>query len=344
MTPRKASGYIRLTPAPERSLAALIGRRRRGQEGVVMRRTWLRAIAAVLAACGLLSPAPVGAIVGGEEAEDHEWPWAVLVGDHVSGASQLTAASPISRCGGALIASTWVLTAAHCVSRHPSVIVRPPATLVLRLRPTHADDPESGERLVPRRIVVHPRYFWPDARFDVALVEVGEGSRRRLPIEVAGDDEEQLWAPGTSAWHVGWGVDDPTGSTMSDRLREVEVPIWSDAACAEANRRTRDANPRFIRVFDPATMVCAGADGKDGCSGDSGSPLMVRAPAGEWRVVGTNSWGGPNCGDRDHPGVYGRVAGDLLRDFIRQHAPKAVAGKSRRSRSGARQHARSVAR
>merc|ERR1711990_386659 len=56
------------------------------------------------ATCGIEGPARAGRIVGGHEAEEHEWPWqvALFIDDAWF-------------CGGSLISENYVLTAAHCV-------------------------------------------------------------------------------------------------------------------------------------------------------------------------------------------------------------------------------------
>merc|ERR1712212_1217638 len=56
------------------------------------------------ATCGVEGPPAAGRIVGGHEAEEHQWPWqvALFIDDAWF-------------CGGSLINENYVLTAAHCV-------------------------------------------------------------------------------------------------------------------------------------------------------------------------------------------------------------------------------------
>lgn len=65
-------------------------------------------------ACGLPSVKPNLAntrIINGYQATPHSWPWAISLGYIGSKGSAKHV------CGGALISSTFVLTAAHCVEQ-----------------------------------------------------------------------------------------------------------------------------------------------------------------------------------------------------------------------------------
>uniref|UniRef100_H9GHJ5 Peptidase S1 domain-containing protein n=1 Tax=Anolis carolinensis TaxID=28377 RepID=H9GHJ5_ANOCA len=59
--------------------------------------------------CGKPAYLPnVSRVVGGDDAKPHSWPWQVSLQYDKNGVWAHT-------CGGTLIESNWVLTAAHCI-------------------------------------------------------------------------------------------------------------------------------------------------------------------------------------------------------------------------------------
>ncbi len=58
-------------------------------------------------ACGLSNRSSQDRIVGGTEAQPHEFPWQAWL--------LLTSGNSQFACGGSLISNQWILTAAHCV-------------------------------------------------------------------------------------------------------------------------------------------------------------------------------------------------------------------------------------
>lgn len=106
------------------------------------------------AACGCASrPATVSKIIGGELAAANTWPWAVSLYYHNN-----------FRCGAAIIAESWVLTAAHCVE-----------DLNLTALSVSAGSQEIYDFKQYRRVVsykIHPNYNPDTVENDIALLNI----------------------------------------------------------------------------------------------------------------------------------------------------------------------------
>ena len=83
------------------------------------------------------------------------------------------------------------------------------------------------------------------------------------PLEVVTMPEQgQDWEAGSNARVSGWGTLSSGGSSP-DTLQAVNVPVVSDADCADS----------YGSDMDGPTMICAGEEGLDSCQGDSGGPM-----------------------------------------------------------------------
>ena len=270
-----------------------------------MRRSLLLALLAVLCTA---SPASAIPIVGGQET-DEKWPWMVYLNQ---GRQEIELDSS-NYCGGSLIAPTWVMTAAHCITDE---VIDPLVTTVVIGR--HSQTNDTGERIQARRIVVHEEYA-DNGTPDIALVELERAPEAAItPIQIAAPGEEALYTPGTMATILGWGHQEDGGSP-SDVLKEAQVPIVSDEQCGAAY-----SDPSW--GWTPGDMICAGfpEGGTDTCQGDSGGPLIVPVPGGGWRQVGVTSFG-EGCAKAGWPGVYTEAAGARIREWVRTLVPGAIA-------------------
>jgi secreted trypsin-like serine protease len=260
----------------------------------------LAAFAAVVAATLVLA-APSSAVVGGKDAAPGAYP---AVAEITFGSSFL--------CTGTLIAPKWVLTAGHCSSITGAAVASPaawpPQLIDVRIGSV---TPGAGERVPVRRVIVNPNYLL-NMGYDIALLELSTASTK-APARVVGAAGSALWAPGTMETIVGFGTTSE-GGDLPDTLQEAQVPITTDAYCANA-----------YSDFDATSMVCAGfpQGGVDTCQGDSGGPMFGRDAAGTLKVVGATSWG-EGCARPGKPGVYARVGDTVLREWIRSQAPDGV--------------------
>ncbi|CAA9510341.1 MAG: hypothetical protein AVDCRST_MAG12-3183 [uncultured Rubrobacteraceae bacterium] len=123
------------------------------------------------------------------------------------------------------------------------------------------------------------------------------------PIKLATARQDGLEKPGRRLTVAGWGTTSEGGST-SDRMREVSVPVVSDA---------RAQSVYGPRSYFPRLMIAAGAGGIDSCQGDSGGPLFK--PSTPRAQVGIVSFGA-GCARAGFPGVYTEVNHSGIRSFI----------------------------
>jgi len=230
-------------------------------------------------------------IVGGVEVNPpFKYPWIASL--------QYSGTSNGHFCGGTLINSSWILTAAHC-----STGLNPRSVTVNLHRHdlTRSATSEQGISVGVSQIIIHPNYRAVTSDADVALWKLATPVNTLTPIVL--DSRAQYDYAPNPVTVAGWGDLRQGAGRGSPTLQEVTVPIVSTTTC----------NVNYPRSITD-NMVCAGlpSGGKDSCQGDSGGPLWATNP-GYPVLVGVVSWG-EGCAQPNKPGVYARVS--ALIDFI----------------------------
>ncbi|XP_034388451.1 transmembrane protease serine 6 [Cyclopterus lumpus] len=237
--------------------------------------------------CGLRQLS--GRIVGGTNSTEGEWPWQASLqvrGTHI--------------CGGVLISSQWVVSAAHCF--YDDRLYSPSLWTVYLGKLLLSPGSPTEEVARVQRIHLHQYYDDESHDYDLALLKLERPAAARpacLPPPT-----HQL-EPGLLCWVTGWGSLREGGSA-SNVLQKVDVRLVSEEACVRT----------YGHLVTPR-MLCAGyrSGDKDACQGDSGGPLVCQEPSGRWFLAGVVSWG-RGCGRPDYYGVYTRVT--RLTDWIQQ--------------------------
>lgn len=226
-------------------------------------------------------------IVGGREAAPGAWPWQVALIDH-----KYEQAYDGFFCGGTLIASEWVLTAAHCVAGSP------PSSVDVLVGTQRLSD--NRLRVRAERIITNGSYSPNSLDGDVALIHLAQAVTPTLStlFTPASDGSETDYLRGTV---TGWGDMDPTSyyGVFPDALQEVALPLIGSERCAE--------------IWDlpiDETLICAGYPlmNKSACYGDSGGPLMVQREDGQWLQIAIVLGVEYGCTGGSRPNVYTRVA------------------------------------
>ena len=250
-------------------------------------RTLVRTLAVTASAVALAlgSSGSAGAIVNGSAAAEGAYPFMASLQDGTG----------FAFCGGSVIASSWVLTAAHCVPDGDA------SDLYVVTGRTDLSDTSKGQRIKVDAVHVNPQYA--DSAHDSALLHLSVPTTAPA-ITLAGAADDALEAAGTPVTVTGWGDQTNTmGLTATNQLRTVDLQVVSDSECAQTNFG-----------LDAPTAVCAAALLKDSCQGDSGGPLFATV-AGRRIQIGIVSYG-TGCGLPKFPGVYSEVNNSQIRGWI----------------------------
>ncbi|KAJ7320600.1 hypothetical protein JRQ81_020111 [Phrynocephalus forsythii] len=233
-------------------------------------------------------------IVGGNASLPQQWPWQASLqfqGYHL--------------CGGSIITSWWILTAAHCVydlylpnawSVHVGFVIL---------------EENAVNPYVVDKIIYHNNYKPKTMKNDIALIKLANPLALNGLVEpICLPNFGEHFPEGKMCWISGWGANLTfvlkPGDT-SETMNYAGVPLISNKVC---NHR------EVYGGIVAASMLCAGylKGGIDTCQGDSGGPLVCE-DLNTWKLVGTTSFG-MGCAEENKPGVYSRITSFL--DWIHE--------------------------
>uniref|UniRef100_F6X4X5 Urokinase-type plasminogen activator n=1 Tax=Monodelphis domestica TaxID=13616 RepID=F6X4X5_MONDO len=246
--------------------------------------------------CGYKSMTPRFKIVGGNTTPIENQPWfAAIYRNHLGGSSSFT-------CGGTLISSCWVVSAAHCFPK-----IKRGENYVLYLGQSMRKSQTGGDsQFEVEQIILHENFSTGAIAYhnDIALLKIrsktgqcAEPSRvvQTICLPKAYEDVPS----GSDCEVTGFGLENQNDYLYPEYLKMAVVNPISHKQCARPDYYGTEVTPKMLCAAHPEWK-------SDACQGDSGGPLVC--PIDDRMVlVGVVSWG-IDCAAENKPGVYTRVS------------------------------------
>ncbi|XP_063285651.1 uncharacterized protein LOC134571380 [Pelobates fuscus] len=244
-------------------------------------------------------------IVEGTDASDGSWPWQISLrfqGSHI--------------CGGSLISSQWVMTAAHCLELSNTTSLYTVVLGAYQLSITNSHQVTSNVN----SFIINSLYDGPWYTGDIALIKLSSNITYTEYIRPV------CLPPGSisftncmNCWVTGWGATSFGGHFVDPQtLQQLMVPLITRDSC-NAMYNINSGLTYNVTVIQ-SDQICAGyqAGGKDSCQGDSGGPLVCQVD-NVWYQVGIVSYG-DECVLPNRPGVYTLVS--VYENWINSTIPR----------------------
>jgi len=253
-------------------------------------------------------------IIGPQQTPKNEFPWLVKIESRsIDGFSK-------SSCGGTLLNTRVVLSAAHCTfyyNQNNQRIGEIPNYMMTIYLGEHDTTIADGEQQVGiSHYIVHPYYNDDNTDNDFAMIYLAREIQFTDTINQAClPQDNTAYYDNTAVVAAGWGAEE-IGGMGTIRPKHVDLTTMSNQVCnSKITGQPLFGWPWVITD----NMLCATGIRKGICQGDSGGPLMVKGD--ERTVIGVSSWVPKNTGCNENgnsPSVFAKVTSQLY--WIKENA------------------------
>ncbi|XP_017462128.1 PREDICTED: serine protease gd [Rhagoletis zephyria] len=235
--------------------------------------------------CGVEGNSVTPFIYGGITLARGQFPWLAAVYRKQSSGLRFL-------CGGSLVSSNTVITAAHCFK-----LKSLSASQVVVYLGRHNLENYGEAGVVTRDIrslLIHPDYSGkslPDADIAIMQMQTSVSFNEFIrPICLWSESSDNSLIVGQTAFVAGWGADEK-GREVSALPKMVDTAIVSDNECLRSSEV-------YSKLTTPRTICAGNRDGTGPCMGDSGGGLML-SRNGLWMLRGVVSAGLTSQGQCD---------------------------------------------
>ncbi|KAM9066409.1 chymase isoform X2 [Sarcophilus harrisii] len=210
-------------------------------------------------------------IFGGKESRPHSRPYMVFL--------NITRCNKMIRCGGFLIRSDFVMTAAHCEGDF--------ITVKLGAHNIRYSE-RTWQTINVKHQFPHPEYNGTRFLNDIMLLKLEKKANLTAAVKtIPLTSRLKSVLPGQECLAAGWGRTKPE-ARASDTLQEVELTLRNSSDCKD------------LKCFNERSHLCVGTpnSNKTTLKGDSGGPLVCSGVA-----QGIDSYG-----KNKPPSVFTRIA------------------------------------
>jgi secreted trypsin-like serine protease len=288
----------------------------------------VRRFLAAFAVLAALAPGTAHAIVGGSQASSiAQFPFQVELWNQLGN-------NPVNGffCGGVILDSQHVATAAHCVFDDSTGQATPPSRL--HVLAGTSDLQAAGTDVVASATSFDPNYDPSTNDYDMGVLTLSQPlytvpSATIAPVTPIGvGDPTHLTDEDDPVTTSGWGYDlalgpdeapDPNHASPT-KLRWVQVKV--NETGLSPDNGTCASHYLTIGLTETPRMLCASDTNKDSCYGDSGGPLVTGTAPANYKLAGLVE-SGAGCAQAAFPGIYDRMSNAAVQGFLLSKPPQA---------------------